>query len=176
MTELIKGFVIVASRFWNSIAFPFGTAEFAMSRAREEYIDSGLVSGTRGNIVSAVREINECYNIKCYNACAGALRRLLALLIFQIYDAQDRLPDLRKRGQTDRYLDLNDLIEKICKDHNDDLSPKSKAAMESIRIVGNVFLHNWRVSARESDLNRLHFDIRIMVEEMVSLLRKHRPM
>ena len=138
----------------------------------EELIDSSLVAGTRGYIVSAVSEVNVSFEQRSYNSSAAMLRRLLAILIFEVYDAQGRVSDLRKPGHKDKYLDLSDLIKMTCKEHNDALSPKSKAAMESIRVLGNVFLHNWRVSARESDIKTLRFDLRIMIEEMVSLIRK----
>ena len=171
MGYLISNVLGLARRIYADIGDPVIDAEFVELASAEELIDSSLVKGTRGYIEWTFREINVTYREKCYTSCAAMLRRLLETLIFEVYDADRHVSSLRRPNDASKFLNLGDLVSRTHQDYKDDLTEKAKDVMPKIRDLGNVFVHNRRVYARESDIARLQFDIRIMVEEMLALAK-----
>lgn len=171
MSYFISNVLGLARRIYADLDGSVIDAEFVELGSVEELIDPSLVKGTRGYIEWTIREINVTYREKCYTSCAAMLRRLLETLIFELYDADGQLSGLRHPNDASRFLNLGGLISKAHQDYKHDLTEKAKDVMPRIRDLGNVFVHNRRVYARESDIARLQFDIRIMVEEMLALAK-----
>jgi hypothetical protein len=110
-----------------------------------------------------IEEANECYRSKCYNACAAMLRRLVESLIIEAFEAKGIESKIKVDGE---YQELKALIGKAVAEQQLRLGRNTRDALPKLKFFGDLSVHSRRNLVRESDLARLHGDVRVAVEEL----------
>ena len=126
-----------------------------------------LTRGTRGYIERISNQINGCYEKGWYDSCAVMIRRLLETLIIEAFEYK-QLSGSIKNGQGD-FLYLNDLIDRTLAERSWNLSRNTKAALKTLKSVGDKSAHSRRFNARRWDIDKIVDDLRTATEEFLYL-------
>jgi hypothetical protein len=133
----------------------------------EAVVYFSLVRNTRGYLERLVHQINGSYEHGWYDASAVMIRRLVETLIIEVYEKFE-LADTIKTKQGDFFY-LRDLISSLTSEKTWNLSKNAKAALPRLKDVGDMSAHSRRFIAQRQDIDRLMADLRIVVQELVSL-------
>lgn len=126
-----------------------------------------LVSNTRGYIERVVHQVNGSYEHGWYDACAVMIRRLLETLIIEAFEAHGIASQIQN-AQGD-FLYLADLINATLSCSAWNLSRNAKRALPRLKDVGDRSAHSRRFNAHRGDIDKLQDDIRVVVQELVSI-------
>jgi len=133
----------------------------------EPVIYFSLVRNTRGYIERIVHEINGSYTHGWYDASAVMIRRLVETLIIEVYEKHG-IESKIKNTKGDFFY-LKDLINALIVEKSWNLSKNSKSALPRLKDVGDMSAHSRRFIAQRQDIDRLMSDLRIIVQELVTL-------
>jgi hypothetical protein len=132
-----------------------------------------LVANTRSYIQAVANQINGTYERGWYDACAVMVRRLIETLIIEAFETKG-IADKIKNNSGDFFF-LRDLIQ-ICLDEPSwNLSRNCKEALRRLKDVGDKSAHSRRFVAHKNDLEPLRVDIRLVVQELISIAEIKRP-
>jgi len=109
-------------------------------------------------------EVNQTYEVGCYNSCASMIRRMIETLIIDAYEHQG-LGAIIKDDNND-YFTLKKLIGKASNQREFRLTQGTKRALPDLKFFGDLGSHNRMAIVRKHDLDRLHNSIRISIEEL----------
>lgn len=129
-----------------------------------------LVEGTRDYMMIVTRQINKTYEAECYDACAVMIRRLVETLIIEVYEARGIESQIIDPSTSD-YFALSRLIDKVKTEASLPLSRNTKKALRDLKDVGDLSAHNRRFNAVRDDIDKLRLDLRVVVQELVYLMR-----
>lgn len=133
-------------------------------------IDPDLVKGTRTYLVSVLEQVNGCYANGFYDACAVMVRRLLETILIECYEAHEIADKIK--DASGNFLRLDKLIESFLSQKEWNLSRDSKKYLKnlpSIKGFGDHSAHNRRFVASKNDVDRIANDVRLTVQELVSI-------
>lgn len=133
-------------------------------------IDSNLFNGTRGYFKKLVYQINVSYNSSCYDACALLIRKLVELLIEDIYESQGRINDIVD-PRNNQLLGLGKLISILVADSHWKLNRYVEDGLDLIKTQGDKSAHNRRYNARKSDIDKVQPFLRDISEELLYLAK-----
>ena len=126
--------------------------------------DLSLFLGARGYLDILFRQIDNCYNNNCYDACAVLIRRVFEILLIESY---------KNLGIEGQIKDTNDnyfMLEKICNNAKRNLtlnlSRNTKESLDQIRDLGNFAAHKITYNTRKSDIDKIYNSIRACFEEL----------
>ena len=105
-----------------------------------ELISSNLYAGTRGYYKKLVFQINTTYQSQCYDACAILIRKLVELLIIEIYENRGRVNEIVFQGNA-QLFGLEQLISTLQKDTHWKLNRNVEYGLEKIKEQGDIRLH-----------------------------------
>jgi hypothetical protein len=108
-------------------------------------------------------EVNRCHDAACYNACAALLRRLIENLIIGAYERHGISDRIKKDGE---YLEFGALIGKAAAEPLLKLGRETKKVLPDLKFYGDLGAHGRMSIVRFSDLDRLHNQTRIAVDEL----------
>jgi hypothetical protein len=108
-----------------------------------------------------LEEVNKCFANGCFNACAAMLRRLVESLIIDAFEAARLENEISKNGE---YYDLKALISIATTELK--LGRNTRAALPKLKFFGDMSMHCRKNLIRHDDLNRIHSEIRVAVEEL----------
>jgi hypothetical protein len=137
--------------------------------ADEPVVYFSLVRNTRGYIERVVHQINGAYTHGWYDACAVMVRRLVETLIIETFE-EHKIADKIKTPKDD-FLYLRDLISATLAETSWNLSRNTKQALPRLKDVGDLSAHSRRFIAQRQDIDKLMSDLRIVVQELVTLAR-----
>ncbi len=126
-----------------------------------------LVRNTRGYIERVVHQINGAYANGWYDACAVMIRRLVETLIIESFEKHG-LSD-KIKGTTGDFLFLRDLITVTLAETTWNLSRNTKQALPRLKDVGDLSAHSRRYIAQRKDIDKLVQDLRVVVQELVTV-------
>ena len=95
------------------------------------------------------------------------LRRLLETLIIEAFEKHGRASEIQNQGGD--FLYLRDLIAKTSASTAWNLSRNTKQALPKLKDVGDKSAHSRRFNAVREDLLSIKADLRVVVEELLSL-------
>lgn len=130
-------------------------------------ISFGLVRNTRGYIERVVHQINGCYQNGWYDACAVMIRRLLEILIIEVFEAFN-IADKIKNANGD-FLYLSDLINKMLIETTWNLTRNTKKALPKLKDIGDKSAHSRRFNAIRSDIDHIMPELRVASQELIYL-------
>ena len=137
--------------------------------ADEPVVYFSLVRNTRGYIERVVHQINGAYTNGWYDACAVMVRRLVETLIIETFEEHKLAAKIKT--QNGDFLYLRDLISVILAEPSWNLSRNAKQALPRLKDVGDLSAHSRRFIAQRQDLDKLMSDLRIVVQELVTLAK-----
>lgn len=108
-------------------------------------------------------EINRCHDAACYNACAALLRRLIENLIIGAYEQHGIADRIKKDGE---YIEFGALIGKAAAEPILKLGRETKRVLPDLKFYGDLGAHGRMSIVRHADLERLHNQTRIAVDEL----------
>jgi hypothetical protein len=126
-----------------------------------------LVANTRPYIQAVANQINGTYERGWYDGCAVMIRRLIETLIIETFESKG-IADKIKNGTGD-FLYLRDLINKTLDERSWNLSRNCKEALKHLKDVGDKSAHSRRFIAHKNDIEPLRPDIRLVVQELISI-------
>ena len=170
MNGFTQNAVDLARRLQVDVDEIYKPPETGRKSRTNEVIDPIIVADARGYVKTIVNEINGTYENGWYDACAVLLRRLMEMLIYEVYRSLGRLSDIEDPIDPTRHLRLSDLITTVLNEPNFDLDYHTKTVMPKLRTIGNQFTHSRRTHARRSDIEQHLFAIRVMVEDLHGLV------
>lgn len=132
-------------------------------------IGFALVRGTRGYIEKIVHQINGTYSNGWYDACAVMIRRLVETLIIEAYEAH-RLSAKITNSSGDFFY-LSDLISITLSETSWNLSRNAKKSLPKLKDIGDKSAHSRRFNAIRNDIDKVHSDLRVVVQELVYLAK-----
>lgn len=135
--------------------------------AEEPVIYFSLVRNTRGYLERLVHQINGTYSNGWYDASAVMIRRLVETLIIEVFEKHGIASKIQNSAGDFFYL--RDLINTLVSDKTWNLSKNTKAALPRLKDVGDMSAHSRRFIAQRQDIDRLISDLRVVIQELVSL-------
>jgi hypothetical protein len=126
-----------------------------------------VVRGTRGYIEKVTNQVNGCYALGWFDACAVMLRRLVETLILECFEKHGISSKIKNRHGDFFYL--ADLISATLAEPTWNLGRNAKAALPRMKDIGDKSAHSRRFNAHRADVDRLIPDVRVVVQELVYL-------
>lgn len=126
-----------------------------------------LVRNTRGYIERVVHQINGTYASGWYDACAVMIRRLVETLIIESFERHEISDKIK--GASGDFLFLRDLIAITLAETSWNLSRNTKQALPHLKDVGDLSAHSRRYVAQRKDIDKLMQDLRVIVQELVTV-------
>jgi len=138
----------------------------------QNIIYSVLVTNTRTYIEKISNQINGCYENGWYDACSVMIRRLLETLIIEVFEYHNLQNKIKKGGvHSGDYLYLRDLITITLNETAWTLSRNAKSSLPKLKDIGDKSAHSRRFNAVRNDIDELKPDIRIIIQELLSISR-----
>ena len=135
----------------------------------EPVIYFSLVRNTRGYIERVIHQINGSYSKGWYDACAVMIRRLVETLIIEAFEEHGVADKIKNKNGDFFYL--RDLITHTLSERAWNLSRNTKSALPRLKDVGDLSAHSRRFNAQRQDIDKLISDLRVVVQELVTLAR-----
>lgn len=133
-----------------------------------------LVKNTRGYIEKLAYQINGCYDNAWYDACAVMIRRLVEVLIIEVYEKHKRIADITDAKRSTLFM-LEGLISVILGDSAWKLGRNTISGLPKIKALGDKSAHNRRYNALRIDIDNVKDPLRDIVDEFVNLAQLKRP-
>ncbi len=133
----------------------------------EPVIYFSLVRNTRGYLERIVHQINGAYEHGWYDASAVMIRRLIETLIIESFEKYGIASKIQNSNGDFFYL--RDLISAMLSEKSWNLSRNAKTALPKLKDVGDLSAHSRRFIAQRQDIDKLTGDLRIVVQELVTL-------
>jgi hypothetical protein len=133
----------------------------------DSVIPKELVSGTKNYLIDVVRQINGCYDADFFDAAGVMMRRLIETLIIEVYEYKRITGKIK--DSAGNYLMLNDLIKEILKEPTITLGRNAKKGLGDAKWLGDQSAHNRRFLANQPDIDRVQPNVRILVQELLSI-------
>jgi len=159
---IAKDLVFALRTTWRRSGVPEQTAPAASA-----FPLSILDSTKRGYLVSIGRQVNGCFACGYYDACAVMLRRLVELVIIELFEKRSIAGKIK--GSDGNYLQLSDLISRTVAEKTWTLSRNAKKLLPSLRDIGHMSAHGRYFHAKREDVERLLGPARIVVEELLHI-------
>jgi hypothetical protein len=119
----------------------------------------------RGYLIILGRQMNGCFSVGYYDACAVMMRRLFEIAIIEAFEAKGVQQNIK--DQAGDYLQLSDLISRALAEPTMTFSRNTKRAMPKLRDAGHLSAHGRSFFAQKTDIERVQQDFRIAVEELL---------
>ncbi len=137
--------------------------------------DQGFLIGavwenTRPYIEAVCRQMNGCYLATYFDGASVMMRRLIETLIIEAYEHLKREGEIKDLQHN--YFMLNELVERASgeKTHAGlHLSRDGRAALRSIKSLGDKSAHNRRYVAQKADLDNVRQGLRLVSQELIQI-------
>jgi hypothetical protein len=171
--SILQGIIEKTDRKCHNLKKIENRIQFYNENDQQEYVGLELfpielLENTRGYIENIGRQIILCYNHKLFDACLVMIRKLIETLIiecFEKYKLESKIID-----KNNNHYFLNELITKLTEEKSWKLTRNSKQALPNIKKYGDLSAHNRRFNAKKQDLDSLKDDLRIVIEEFISII------
>lgn len=124
---------------------------------------------TRGYILKVVYQINRTYGETCYDACGVMIRRLVETLIIEVYEAKGIDYKIKDPNNNNEFKSLKNLIDTIKSEPNFNLSRNCKKGLDDMKSIGDLSAHNRKYNAHREDIDKIQGDLRVTVQELLTL-------
>lgn len=156
---------IAAKEMQKSISISIGPSQEVEAPTNQDVLPHSLFAKTRGYIIKVVYQINISYHQTAYDSCAVMIRRLIEVLIIEVYDSKNL--NHKIQDSKGNYLYLGDLIDKILVEPSITLNRNSKKALASLKDIGDLSAHSRNYNAQRSDIDKISSGLRVTVEDLL---------
>ena len=132
----------------------------------ETVIPATWVAGTRSYLEQIVYQINGSYEFGFYDACATLCRRLMEILIIEIYISQKRHQEIQTNGM---FLPLEKLISHIQNDSQLVLGRNNVRTMNEVKLLGDSAAHDRTYITRQDEIDEIKAKYCRMINELLLL-------
>lgn len=128
-----------------------------------------LVEKTRDYIEKIAIQATKCYEHSWYDASAVMIRRLLETLIIECFEKYSISNEIKNGDGDFFYLRelINKFLEKDGKKWN--VGRNVRKTLPNLKTIGDQSAHSRRFNARKSDIDNIKNDLRLTIEELVSI-------
>lgn len=102
------------------------------------------------------------------DACSVMTRKLLELLIIEAFERY-RI-SAKIKNTSGNFLYLSDLIDAFTNETVWNISRNAKSSLPSLKKMGDLSAHNRRYVTRQTDMNKIKVDLRIVLEELIHII------
>jgi hypothetical protein len=127
-----------------------------------------VVNRTRDYIEKVAEQAIIAYDSGIYDACFVMTRKLLEILIIELFERKNISHKIKNSNQDFFYL--SDLIDKLLTENSWNLSRNTKQSLPNIKKIGDLSAHNRRFIAKKPDVDKIKNDLRIVIEELIHLI------
>jgi len=131
---------------------------------QEFVLPMAIFKDTRGYLEKVVIQINGCYEHKHYDACAVMIRRLVEMLIIEVYRHPKKEAEIQTNGI---FKLLGALIDQILVDFV--LGKETKKGLPLVNELGNRSAHGPTFIAAQQDIDRIQGQLRVISDELLCL-------
>ena len=132
----------------------------------ENIIPASWVAGTRSYLEQLVYQINGTYEFGFYDGCATLCRRLMEILIIEIYILQKRHQEIQSNNM---FLPLEKIIFYIQNDRQIVLDRNNIRTMNEIKLLGDSAAHNRTYITRQDEIDEIKPKYCRMINELLLL-------
>jgi hypothetical protein len=133
----------------------------------EHVLPMAVVNGTRGYIEHVVLQANACYEARCFDACSVMIRKLVEMLLIEIYEAKGKEGALKNGGGD--YFMLSDIINTALQDNSWNFGRETKQAFPKLKSLGDRSAHNRRFLATKADVDSIIHGLRVTVDDLLHI-------
>lgn len=128
-----------------------------------------LFENTRGYLEKINHQINSCYRNACYDACAVMIRRLIEVLIIEVFNHRGMTQKIQNPDGD--FLFLEDLINKILAETSLGLRKNTKKALrkKEFKTIGDQSAHGWNYNAHRTYIDDIKTELREVSENLLYL-------
>jgi hypothetical protein len=134
----------------------------------EELLTLEIFNGTRGYLTNNAKEAALCYDFGQYNACLIMIRKLIETLIIELFEKKGIKSKIKDANND--YFQLSYLIDAFLGEDSWTVSRNTKKSIPDIKKYADLAAHNRRFSAKKKDVDKIRADLRIVVQELLSLI------
>jgi len=127
-----------------------------------------IFDNTRGYLVAFANEASCCYDLGLYNSCLFMIRKISETLIIELYES--KAIHAKIRNANNDYFQLSDLIKAVTNESSWKLSKIVKENLPKIKLLADSSVHSKRFSAKKPDIEEMKTNIRIIFEELITLI------
>ncbi len=134
------------------------------------FLVSAVWENTRPYIEAVCRQMNGCYVATYFDGASVMMRRLIETLIIEAYEHLKREGEIKDLQHN--YYMLNGLVERASGENTHPglhLSRDGKAALKSIKGLGDKSAHNRRYVAVKADLENVRSGLRLVSQELIQI-------
>ena len=113
-----------------------------------------------------VPQLNGSFDNGWYEGTAMILRRLVETLIIELYSRRGYQADIQE-PETHEYIMLKALINKLNGDSRFGMQSRVITGLRSIKDLGDIATHDFRIRIRQTDLERIQSQSRVSIERLV---------
>lgn len=161
-----KGGVILVATLRLEIDQEFGTEVEIV--ATDSLYPLAIFLKTPSYLKAFAEEASICYDHGLYNSCLFMLRKICEILIIELFESKG-LQESIKNANKD-YFQLSDLIKAAVTEKTWKLSKIVKENLPKIKLLADSSVHSKRFKARKSDIEPMKTDLRIIFEELITLI------
>lgn len=152
----------------GSAAHAFSNQDAPPAPTSEPVLPKAVVTPTKKNhLINIVIQANTCYEARCHDACAVLVRKLVEILIIELYEASKMEVEI-KDGNGDYFM-LSGLIETLLNSTHWNLGRETKGTLPKLKALGDRAAHQRRFVATTGDLNPVLPGLRVVVDELLHL-------
>lgn len=127
-----------------------------------------IFDDTRKYLLGFAKEAAASYDYGLYNSCFFMLRKILETLIIELFERHSI--DNKIKNNNGGYLFLSDLISKAVSENTWHLTKISREDMPKLKKLADSSVHSKRFSAKKIDIENIKTEIRIIFQELISLI------
>jgi len=133
-----------------------------------KYLPFELFDDTRGYVQKIAEQAINSYDLGLYDACSVLTRKLVEVLIIEVFERHNIENSIKKADGSFYYL--SDLISELNKEPKWNLGRNTKNSLPKIKKTGDLSAHNRRYFARQQDVDKIKDDLRIVIEELIHII------
>ena len=141
--------------------------EIGAASATESVLPLSVVRGTRRYLETITHQVNGSYEHGCYDACAVMMRKVIEVLIVELFEERGLATKIQT--PTGDFMQLEALVGKVTGEPTWNLSRTTRNALPDIKKVGDNAAHGRRFAAHRGDIDGLRVGFRAAVQELVDL-------
>lgn len=132
-----------------------------------QVIPLSYIRNTRGYIEKLANQINGCYEKGWFDACAVMVRRLVEILIIEVYEAKGLAANIK--DDTGNYFMMEALIRSVATEPSWTLNRFTRQYLPRIADAGNLSAHSIRYNAHVTDIDPLISGLHVIVQDLIGL-------
>ena len=165
--ELAKAGLAILKEFARETRELRQPPETGVVSPTEKVLPLSVVRGTRGYLETITHQLNGSYEQGWYDACAVMMRKLVEVLIVELFEERGMASKIQT--PTSDFMQLEALIGKVIGEPAWNLSRTTKEALPNVKGLGDNSAHGRRFAAHRGDIDGIRVGFRAAVQELIQL-------